>query len=273
MKTTFILLFSLLILNTNQGQDSLIAKIEELNILQFEAVGYAGVMSDQYKRYLKLSKKSTIEELLALLDASSPVVQAYVSWALIDKQYNQLDQVFERFLNDGKNLTTQYGCTIDNSQLSHVFYYRYWSNLPHKQKEADPTLIKLDSIILYQERSNFYHYSLKNRVYDESYHPQIEKLAFKKSNTDALCYLSNWYKAKYKEQLSKTWTQYFKTTNFTKRGIYYYYLSLSELLKFKTPEIESLIKKKLKKDKAWRRQEKKFIYLLNDNSIYLEHDF
>jgi hypothetical protein len=114
--------------------------------------------------------------------------------------------------------------------------------------------------------------ALENRVYPSAYKKRIEELAFKKSNQEALFYLCTWYRADNYDNIKKALVKYLQKTDFSTTGITDYYRTIDELLKFRDSEIESLIVQKLRKDKHWKYDDRKFKSLLEDYSIYEKFD-
>lgn len=271
MKLISLLLFLFFFLETSNCQDSLINEIKKVDEVHFSAVGVGGVMSKQYRRYLTLKETSSIDELLLLLKNKSPVIKSYAAWALIDKKYSNLSGIFQEFLAKDKEVKIFMGCIKDKSNISHVFYHKYWASLKLDEKENDITLFKLDSIILVKSKAYFLSYTLQNRLFPELFNLKIELLAFKKLNLHALFYLSNWYKAKYKSKLRKALTRVLEKTKFATIGTHTYYKIIAELLKIRDSKTESIIIAKLKKDDTWKREKQRFQYLLNEYNIYLDY--
>ena len=73
-------------------------EIEKYNLFESKHVGVAGTTTDQYRNFEKLRDKATHEELLQLLEYKNSVVKGYSSWALADKMYPKLADIFIFFL-------------------------------------------------------------------------------------------------------------------------------------------------------------------------------
>ncbi|WP_020537983.1 hypothetical protein [Lewinella cohaerens] len=93
-----ILLVSLFVMSSCYETESLIESIAQSDFVECKNVGYAGVRSDVYAKYEKLSKKATQDELLQLLDHESPVVVVYSAYSLIDNKVINPEEVFRRVL-------------------------------------------------------------------------------------------------------------------------------------------------------------------------------
>ncbi|TKK64103.1 hypothetical protein FC093_23305 [Ilyomonas limi] len=266
--------YSLGFKETPKKLSDIVKRIASINEIQSEHIGVAGIESDNYKNYLELKKVANTEDLLNLTDNQNAVVACYASMALADKSYFDLKSVFLKFLSHDRKVSTFSGCIKSKDDISTELYYQYWNNVNDKAKWTDKILLQLDSIILYRDNSDWLLMTraLENRVYPASYKKRIEELAFKKGNRESLFYLCTWYRADNYENIKKSLITYLKKTDFSKTGTTDYYRTLDELLKFRDSEIETLIIQKLKKDKFWKNEEKKFISLLDDYSIYENFD-
>ncbi|MDR6238775.1 hypothetical protein [Aureibacter tunicatorum] len=175
----------------------LVKKIAEVNEVQDAHIGYAGSPREQYKRFELLKSKATVKELIDLTNHKNKVVACYASWGLIDKEYEHLDQILNKFLDNDHNVSTFSGCLKGSDPISSEFYNRYWnklrleSNDEEKTLQNDEQLLKIDSLILFKK--NVYWLildrALHNRKYPDNYLNQIKLLAFEKKNLDALEYI------------------------------------------------------------------------------------
>lgn len=154
--------------------------------------------------------------------------------------------------------------------MASVLYYHYWGVLNDKLKGKDKILMELDSIILFEKNPfrTLISTALQNRIYVEPYKSQIEYLAFKRGNSYAIFYLCNWYRAEYHDRLKQLLIKYLISTNFKNSGITDYYTTLDELFKFKDPNINRIIILKMRKDRFWECKKEKFMFLLEENTIF-----
>jgi len=223
-----------------------------------------------YPKFLLLQKSATTDQLIELTHHNNDVVRCYAGWALIDNKYPNLPRVFSSFLDKDGVVDTRNIDQVYPDQISSLFYHRYWNLVDDKVKSSDSLLFILDSIALYNSNSCWLIISraLDNRIYPKPFRNQIEYLAFKKHNLDALFYLSNWYKAEYYEKLKPGLTEYLLKTEFKKVGVTQYYQVVNELFKYNDSKIDSIIVNKLRSDKHWQFEKQRFIDLLNEHYIY-----
>lgn len=265
---------SLIFKETPKKLSDIVNKIAAINEVQSAHIGAAGVESDNYRNFLELKKVASTDDLLKLTDNKNNVVACYASMALADKSYPELKTIFFKFLIHDRKVSTFSGCIKSKDNISSELYHQYWNNVDDKAKPTDKMLLQLDSIILYRDNSDWLLMTraLENRVYPLSYKNRIKELAFKQGNRESLFYLCTWYRADNYENIKKSLITYLKKTDFSKTGTSDYYRTLDELLKFRDSEIETLIIQKLRKDKHWKYEEKKFKSLLDDYSIYENFD-
>lgn len=183
----------------------IVKSIAAINEVQQEHVGFAGTASENYQNFLQLKKAATTEELINLTNDTNNVLACYASWALADKLYSNLSNIFTHFHKKDKTVQTFSGCTKSIDNISSELYHRYWNNVDDKLKATDKLLLQLDSVILYSDNSYWLLMTraFENRVYPASYKKRIEDLAFKQGNREALSYLCNWYKADNYDKIKK----------------------------------------------------------------------
>tara|TARA_R110002096_G_scaffold21043_8_gene68812 strand:+ start:36479 stop:37876 length:1398 start_codon:yes stop_codon:yes gene_type:complete len=168
-------------------------KIEKYNELESDHVGYAGVTTDQYRNFEKLRDKATYDELLQLIEYKNSVVKGYSSWALADKKYPKLVDIFTEFLRTGESATTQHGCIVSEGDLASEFYSRVFYQHFHNVLSVEDSLFfqsqiqQLDSVILYAEKDNYLlRRALNNNNGNPNNYDRIRHLAFKKENLNAI---------------------------------------------------------------------------------------
>lgn len=267
----FILFFGL---NSTFGQaskvDVIVDEISKINQVQYERIGYGGTESENFKNFKKLKALATTEELVQLTDHNNATVACYASWALVDKAYPELKTIFQKFIEQDKQVKTFSGCTITQDFISSELYHWYWNQMELSKRPSDQLLFELDSIVLFSTKTNWLllNRALGNRVYTEPIKSRIALLAFEKRNMDAVLYLSNWHKAEYVDKIKTALLRHLNTTNFKNTGTTDYYRTIEELFKFKDNEIRKAIIAKMKKDRHWEVEKPRFKYLLEDNYIY-----
>jgi hypothetical protein len=273
MKASFIVQLSLFFLSiTNlkaQSVNQIVKSFIEADEVHSQRISI-GYESPIYKNFERLIEIASIEELIELTQHDNPVVQTYAGWALIEKSYGRVAEVFSFFLKNDKEVNTYVADMKDKDYLSSIFYHRYWNSLETASREQDNTLFKMDSILLYHHNPDWLLIlrALENRIYPRKFHPRIEYLAFEKLDKNALFYLSNWHKAEYRDQLKAGLIRYLQETNFKNVGVTGYYEVIRELLQFREDNINAIVVEKLRTDKHWEHQRKWFVDLLTDNSIY-----
>ncbi|MFT4876172.1 MAG: hypothetical protein ACI8ZQ_001629 [Bacteroidia bacterium] len=251
-----------------QTVDETVKEIAAINEVQSEHIGYSGQLSDNYMNFEILKKNADTKTLLNLIDHKNSVVSCYASWALIDQDYLDLPSIFSKYLYSDKTINTFSGCIKSEDNLSSEFYHRFWNKTDNK--ETNKSLITIDSLIIYHNQPNWLLLlrALENRAYPKTYNERIATLAFEKGYKEAISYLSNWYKAEYKEEIRKALLKYLKKTNFTDIGTIPYYDTVADLLKFNDNEIKQIVIKKLKTDRHWEYDKEKFKFLLDEYYIY-----
>lgn len=179
----------------------LVKKIEKYNELESEHVGFAGVTTEQYRNFEKLSKNAKTEELLQLLKHKNSVVKGYASWALADNMYPKLANILAEFLKTEETVTSQHGCIVSERDLSNEFYGRVcYQHVRHNLTLQDSLFFKsqilqLDSVILYSNKDTRLLYTaLNNNNGNPKTYNRIKKLAQIEDNSEALTALAKYAK-------------------------------------------------------------------------------
>ncbi|NNT72356.1 hypothetical protein HKT18_09035 [Flavobacterium sp. IMCC34852] len=172
---------------------NLVQKIEKYNELQSEHVGIGGQTTDQYRNFEKLKNKATINELLELLNHKNSVVKGYTSWALADKKYPKLSNIFTEFLRTGETATTQDGCIVSTDELAREFYHRVlYQHFENKLTEQDSLFFQsqikqLDSVILYgKHKTDLMSKALENNNGNPKTYERIKYFALNEKNIEAI---------------------------------------------------------------------------------------
>lgn len=252
----------------SQSVKEIINEIEKINEYHHEYVGFS--FGENYKNFETLKSKASIEELVKLTEHRNPVVIAYSANALFDKKYKKADEVFAKILKNDSIVEEITGCLWGEERISNIVYHHYWNSVNVNDRETDKMLIKLDSLSLYNDDTYWLIHlrAFQNRLYTKDYLPQIEYLAFEKLNKQALSYLSNWYKADYKNQTEQALLSYMEKTDFENFGAGYYYEIVEEILKYRNFKNEKIIINKMKKDTSWLPMESNFVSLLEKYGNY-----
>lgn len=180
--------------------NDLVRKIEKYNVLESEHVGEAGETTDQYRNFIKLREKATIDELLFLLNHKNSVVKGYASWALADREYPKLNEVIKPFIDSGELVKSQDGCIGSTTELASTFYYRildqrFYNKLTTKDSIFFSSQIqKIDSLIVFSDKNTTV---LKEALEGNNANPntyfRVKELALKK-NKSAIIALAKYKK-------------------------------------------------------------------------------
>ena len=165
MKQTFIILFTFLTIQLGAKISpeiySIVQNIAQYNQLESENVGISGETTIQYRNFIKLRDNATIDELLELLKHENSVVKGYSSWALADRMYPRLVDIFDEFMVNGYSAKAQNGCIVSNENLAKELYYRVVNQHFHNKLSVNDSLFfqiqiqKLDSVILYGSNDGY----------------------------------------------------------------------------------------------------------------------
>jgi len=202
-----------------QDMDSLVSSIAEKNRVECESIGFAGSSSTLYKKFEKLKRKATKEELLELTNHNSLAIVGYSSYALIDRKLIEPNKLFQRFIDNEENVSTFCGCIMSRETLSSLIYHRYWNSRIEFSDDGDyekktlndsENLQKMDSLILYSDKPDWILLirAFENRVYSDDYKVKIEEWAFDKIDFYALKYIFKNLRNGNEERLIESFNKY-----------------------------------------------------------------
>jgi len=241
---------------------SFLDTINNIHIVMDQYVGYYGELSENYQFFEQLKSIASIDELVDLTNHDNNTISCYATWALCDTAYENLDIIFNKFIENNKKVAFESGCSVSENYIFHSIYsYYYRKN--YSNRRLDDLFIKLDSIIIYNKDvlPKHLYYALKNRAYNRNYNEQIASLAFSKNNIDAILYLVNWYKADYSEKIKTSLVKYMINTDFSKNNLSNYYEILEILIDFKEEKIDTEVRTKIHEDTSWLKEKKKYMNL------------
>ncbi|MBK9962980.1 MAG: hypothetical protein IPP06_17140 [Saprospiraceae bacterium] len=115
-RLTTLLIYTLTVLSTLIGQtvrpeiEKIVNGIAKDNVLKSEGVGYAGIRTDQWDRYIALKEHATNEELIALTDHKNGVIRCYSFEALATRKDSNIYSVLIKHLTDTAIIPTFQGC-------------------------------------------------------------------------------------------------------------------------------------------------------------------
>ena len=130
MKYNYILIFCLclLILNLTNCQEVSLEKtinyLIEAGTVDHEHIGITGHTSETYKHFEKLRALANMDQLIQLTKHENIVIACYAVWALCDRQYAYIEELFEELICDERKFSVASGCLFTPSNLSTQLYLR-----------------------------------------------------------------------------------------------------------------------------------------------------
>lgn len=244
-----------------------VLKISKINGYENGVLAKGQIKSANFENFKELKSLASTKDLVLLTKNKNNVVTLYAAIALLEKNYSDIDKIFLDFLNNRKSkVGTQNGCVISKEIIAVPFYRNYFFS----EKKEEKLLRKLDSLVLYNtSEEELLRYAFKNRLYPSHFKKQIEKLAFKSKNEDAILYLSNWHKGDYSLALQNEFKDLLKKDSL---NYYQFETYIRELVRFNNISNNDFIKKTLKKDTVWKDNEIEMIWFLNRNNINIDDD-
>lgn len=91
------------------------------------AVGFGGVQSEQYERFLLLRKIANDEELIQLTKSANGNVKAYAFLALAERNYPNCNELLQQHIKDTTSFQYRSGC-IGGTRFINVFYLNSLQN-------------------------------------------------------------------------------------------------------------------------------------------------
>lgn len=247
--------------------NEVVLKISKINGYENGVLAKGQIKSANFENFKELKSLASTKDLVLLTKNKNNVVALYAAIALLEAKYNDIDKVFLDFLKNRKSrVETQNGCVISKEIIAVPFYRNYFFS----EKKEEKLLRKLDSLVLYNtSEEELLRYAFKNRLYPSHFKKQIEKLAFKSKNEDAILYLSNWHKGDYSLALQNEFKDLLKKDSL---NYYLFETYIRELVRFNNISNNDFIKKTLKKDTVWKDNEIEMIWFLNRNNINIDND-
>ncbi len=160
MIATILMTLYLGLLNIGLGQairpeiGKLAAGIAKYNVLTSEGVGYAGVRTDQWRRYETLKEKATNEELMELTEHENSVVRCYSFQALANRKNVDLLPILIQHLYDSASVNTFQGCLVSWMSAGDYFLEvvtpQYIDLDAYKLSDKERAVV--DSIIIFDKK-------------------------------------------------------------------------------------------------------------------------
>lgn len=95
-------------------------------------VGFGGISSEQYGRFIKLKLNASDSELVLLTKNLNSVIKAYAFLALTEKSYSGIKQIIEEHITDRQAFRYQAGCIVETK-----FINEWYLNLGKRFLTAD----------------------------------------------------------------------------------------------------------------------------------------
>lgn len=207
MKLVYIILLLTLFVSNNpfcqsKKLENIIQNISKIDIVEHAQIGDGSridfngniIESENYKNFKRLKEIASTQDLVKLTNHKNSTVACYASWALADTSYFDLKSIFQKFINNDRQIISYSGCIKSPDNISVELYHRYWNNVEISKRSKDKLLYELDSIILYSKNPDWLLVSraLNNRIYNKKFNKPISYLAYKKGDKEAVVYLNNW---------------------------------------------------------------------------------
>jgi len=117
-----------------QSNTALVDEIAFCNRVDSKFTSYAGTTSEQYLRFERLSKYTTTDELIELLNNKNAVVRVYAFMALQDRKNINLKRIILEHIRDTMSFASLQGCMGSHSYINlHFLAYGKYCCLSEKE--------------------------------------------------------------------------------------------------------------------------------------------
>jgi len=195
MRLLYILII-MTVLNSLYAQESIRPEINQIadsiaadNQYKSSGVGYGGVRTSQWERFVTLKDIATNEELQLLTDHTNSVVRCYSFQALAERHDSTTFSILLNHLKDNEYVSTFQGCIMSGTTVGDFFVNvvtpNYISLSAYKLTEFERQT--LDSILIFDPQIKL---SAKSRLIKDllpkpQYHERIRELAKEEKNPTA----------------------------------------------------------------------------------------
>jgi hypothetical protein len=136
-------------------------EIAQKETLEGAYIGYSGSESETYKKFVRLSKIATLQELLQLMNNKSNVLKGYIIGDLIQKKYDSLTYIFNKILESKSSVNTLSGCiggeqSLANLMFEGIIYQNSSENSKWTKEEVEEKISEFSEIALYSEFTDSY---------------------------------------------------------------------------------------------------------------------
>ncbi|MGV3611482.1 MAG: hypothetical protein ACO1N0_11060 [Fluviicola sp.] len=217
------------------------------NVLKSEGVGYAGVRTKQWDRFVALEGKATDEELISLTDHENEVVRCYSFHALVGRNTADLLPIVLKHLSDTMKVNIFYGCIKSRKMVGDYFLDLVTPQhadlkayeLTETEKEKVDSILIFDKGIVLSAKSQVL-WKLKP---EPEYYDRIREIVTDEKNNQAIVTLSRYQKQQDKkliiERLTSTETTLqrygVEAVKFFPDSIFFSYLKEIHLIEIKKP--------------------------------------
>jgi hypothetical protein len=178
--------------------DSLADALAKDNMLNSAAVGIAGVKTEQWKRFERLSRIATDKELVALTGHRNAVVRCYAFKALVKRQHIDPFPILLRHLSDTAYVSTLNGCSGVEQKAGDFFLERLTAG---PEGSAGYRLTKsqkatVDSILIFDKNNSLDAKTalLLSLPPESKYYGRLRQMATVEQNMEALIPLARYQK-------------------------------------------------------------------------------
>ena len=249
----------------------MVHRIGEINEVQTEHVGIAGVESENYRNYLGLLAIANDSVLLKLTEDTNAAVACYAGWALIENRYPDLPAVFRKFMENDRDVQVFSGCISSHVNTANIFYFKYLGSIEESRYARDQSLFAMDRMILFDfPHTSLVGQALENRVYPSAFNKQIERLAFQHLNFDAVTYLRRHGGVGYREKIKQSLLQHLQKSGCRELGSNEYYELVQALLQYRDEAINRVVCDKLRESRCWTNDRVGYVRMLENFSIPYE---
>lgn len=88
------------------------SRIENGGEIDDFAIGFSGTRTKQFDRFYRLKQVARTEELVALTGHPAPTVRGYAFWALVERKYEHLDDIYKAHADDKAEVLFMQGCLM-----------------------------------------------------------------------------------------------------------------------------------------------------------------
>lgn len=119
----------------SQTKEQLIDIIIKVNRVESNCTGIACNEGQQYKRFQKLKKKLSLQELINLSEHENPTIRTYALIELIQTNKGNFKKLLATEIQKNQMVDSFYGCIIDFELVSSILFREYWKKIRIKDSK------------------------------------------------------------------------------------------------------------------------------------------